>query len=94
MELLTLALPFATTAIMFAFKWLGGFASFNNGAEARPLLRLFLAALSIVGAGALSFLNGTPIDPNMITGLVQIGATALLSGYLSHSFYTAVKTGQ
>ena len=72
----------------------GGFAAFENGAQDKPLLRFFLAILSIVGAGALSILNGTPIEPNMITGLVQIGATALMSGFLSHSFYTVVKTGQ
>lgn len=94
MELLTLALPFATSAIMFAFKWVGGFASFGNGTDAKPLLRLFLAILSIIGAGALAFLNGEPVDPNMITGLVQIGATALLNAFLAHGFYTAVKMGQ
>ena len=94
MELLTLALPFATSALLQFFKWAGGFEAFNNGAEAAPLLRLFLVVLSIVGAGALAFLNGTPLDPNMITGLLHIGGTALLSALLSHGIYTAAKTGQ
>ena len=94
MELITLALPFVTGAIMFAFKWVGGFASFGNGAEAKPLLRLFLAVLSIVGAWALAFLNDTPIDPNMITGLAQIGITAALNGLLAHGFYMTVKQAE
>jgi hypothetical protein len=41
---------------MFAFKKLGGFAEFDNGAESRPLLRLFLAVLSITEVGALNLL--------------------------------------
>jgi hypothetical protein len=91
MDFLLLALPFAVTAVMYAIKWLGGFAAFNNGADAKPLLRLFLAVLSIVGVGALNLLSGTPVDADSLTTLIKIAAEAAASAFLSHGVYTAAK---
>jgi hypothetical protein len=66
-------------------------AAFNNGADAKPLLRLFLAILSIVGVGAFNFLSGTPVDADSLTTLVKIAAEATASAFLSQGVYTAAK---
>lgn len=91
MDFLVLALPFAVSAVMFAFKKIGGFAAFDNGAEARPLLRLFLAVLSIAGVGALNLLNGNSVNADSLTMLVKIALEAGASAFLSHGVYTATK---
>jgi hypothetical protein len=91
MDFLVLVLPSAVSAVLQAFKYLGGFELFNNGAAARPLLRLFLAVLSVAGVGALNLLNGTPVDADSLTTLVKIAIEAAASALLSHGIYTAAK---
>jgi hypothetical protein len=90
MELLTLALPFATTAVMFALKKVAQFRMFDNGAEARPWLRALLIITSVIGTGALSFLNGTDVNPDSISYLIQLLLQTGANAYLSHSFYNQI----
>jgi hypothetical protein len=91
MELLTLALPFLTSAVMFAFKKIAALNAFDNGAEARPWLRALLAGTSVIGVGALALLNGTPLNPDSVSGLLQTVMATIANAYLAHAFYSHLK---
>jgi hypothetical protein len=92
MELLILAVPFLTTAIMFGVKWLANLAMFANGAVHKPWLRFVLVLLSLIGVVSSSLITGAEINPDSISNLVLIGVQALLSAGASHVFYLILKT--
>ena len=48
-HLLVLGVPFITTGIMFAFKWLAGLYMTGDGPEARPWPRALLVLTSFLG---------------------------------------------
>lgn len=49
-----------------------------------------LAGTSIAGVMAMALLNGQPLDPDSISGLLQTILAALANGYLAHAFYKRV----
>jgi hypothetical protein len=51
-------------------------------------MRFFLAVLSIVGVISFSAANGTPLDNERITGLIQIAFEALLAFLAAHGSYS------
>lgn len=73
--------PFIINFAMQAAKWLSGM---NSTAGKRFVLALF----SIAGVIAYSAYNGTPVDPNSITSLVQVALLSLGAFLASHGSYT------
>lgn len=90
-ELLTLALPLITTAVMFGFKWLAGLKAFENGAQAKPWLRVLLIGTSLVGTFAVAVLNGQEIDAGRVSDDLWAIMMTLGTAYLSHTVYKAAK---
>ena len=66
-----LAVPFATTCVMFAVKKLGGYKAMGNGPEAKPWLRAILVVLALIGTISTAQINGTPVDPNTVSDLIM-----------------------
>ena len=90
MNLLLLAVPFITSVIMFGVKWLAGLNATDNGAQPRPFLRTMLVVVSLGGVIATSTLNGTPVDPNVVSqDLIAILETGVLA-FFAHAFYNSV----
>lgn len=88
MEILLL-LPFVNNIVMSVIKWLGDNAIAPNSRNA--VLRSVLAALSLVGVIAASFLNGTPVDPNQVSSLVIVILETVGVFVVSHFSYLIVK---
>jgi hypothetical protein len=89
MSILLLAVPFITSAIMFAIKWLAGFYAVGNGPDAKPVLRSLLLVLSLIGVLTTSIVNGTPVDPNTVSDLVTALLATLGTAYFAHAFYNS-----
>jgi hypothetical protein len=50
--------------------------------------RVILALLSLAGVIAASAMTGTPVDPNMVSSIVQVIVEAFVAFVLAHSSYT------
>jgi hypothetical protein len=79
--ILATTLPFALNGAMELTKWLTKVSS-------TPVMRFFLAVLSIVGVISFSVVNGTPLDTGSLTGLIQTALEAVLVFFASHGTYT------
>ncbi|MCB1392891.1 hypothetical protein [Nitrobacter sp.] len=79
---LVLALsPFALNMVMGVVKWL-------SPLETTASKRVILALFSLAGAIATSAMSGEPLDPNMITSIVQVVVEAFVAFVLAHGSYT------
>jgi hypothetical protein len=72
--------PFILNAVMGVAKWAGGL----QGTAGK---RFLLAVLSLVGVVSFSALNGTPVDPNSISSLVQTILEAFVAFLAAHGSY-------
>ena len=82
LETIILALvPFGLNMIMGIVKWL-------SGLETTASKRFWLALFSLVGVVALKATNGTPVDPNQISSLLQVIAETFIAFIASHGSYT------
>jgi hypothetical protein len=89
MDLMLLAVPFITSALMFVVKWLSGLYMTDNGLATRPWLRFALISFSLIGSIATAQLNRMPIDPNVVSqDVVMLIQTGVLA-YLAHAFYNS-----
>jgi hypothetical protein len=91
MEVLLLALPVLTSAVMFAFKKIATLAMFANGAEARPWLRALLIVTSLFGVGSTALLNGTPVNADSVSYLLQLLVGTGINAFMAHAFYAWLK---
>jgi hypothetical protein len=91
MELLFLGLPFATTCVMFVWKKIAALELFGNGAAAHPWLRVLLIVTSLFGVGSLALLNGTDVNPDSVSYLLELLVGTVANAYLSHSFYQQLR---
>ncbi len=61
----------------------------GNGATAKPWLRAVLLGISLAAYIATQIVNGTSVDPNVVsTDLQAIVATGVLA-YFAHAFYNS-----
>jgi hypothetical protein len=60
---------------------------FENGAEARPFLRVILVVLSLIDMLSTSLITGKEIDVDSVTALAKLGILTLVSAYGSHWIY-------
>jgi hypothetical protein len=79
--ILAALLPFALNGAMELTKRLTGISS-------TPWMRFILAVLSIVGVISFSAANGTPLDTERVTGLIQTAFEALLAFLAAHGSYS------
>ena len=82
--ILAALLPFILNGAMELTKWLTKVSS-------TPVMRFFLAVLSIAGVISFSAINGTSPDTGSLQGLFQMGLEALLmfaAVYGSYSLLT------
>ena len=77
--------PFVLNAATEGAKWLTGFSSTAGK-------RFLLAVLAIFGAVSFSAINGTPLDVNSITSLIQVALEALLAFFAAHGTYSLITT--
>jgi hypothetical protein len=89
MELMLLAVPFITSALMFVIKWLVGLAMTDNGPTTTPWLRALLVMFSLLGYVGTAALNGTPVDPNIVSQDVTLFIGTGVLAYLAHAFYNS-----
>ena len=83
-----LAVPFITSAIMFAVKWLTGFYAVGSRPDAKPVRRSVLLVLSFIGVLTTSIVNGTPV-PDTVSDLVTALLATLGTAYFAHAFYNS-----
>jgi hypothetical protein len=88
--LTVLATPFITSGVMFVVKWLVGLAMTDNGDATKWWLRALLVVLSLLGYVADSALNGTPVDPNIVSSDVVMFVSTGALAYLAHAFYSTL----
>lgn len=82
LESIILALsPFALNAVMGIVKWL-------SAMESTAGKRFFLALFSLVGVIALNAMNGTPVDPNQVSSLLQTIMETFIAFIAAHGSYT------
>jgi hypothetical protein len=79
--ILAALLPFVLNGAMELTKWLTKVSS-------TPVMRFFLAVLSIVGVISFSAANGTPLDTGILTGLLQTAFEALVAFIAAHGSYS------
>jgi hypothetical protein len=90
MELLLL-LPFANNIVMSGIKWLFS-DQLKSSASRNWKLRLILSGLSLVGVVSMSLLNGSPVDPNMVTDLLSTAILTIGVAVASHFSYKVIAT--
>ena len=73
--------PFVLNSIMELAKWL-------SGLKQTATLRLLLAVFALAGTVAVSALNGTPVNPDSLSSLLQTALTAFVAFVASHGSYT------
>ena len=76
---------------MFVWKKIASLNLFSNGAAAHPWLRVLLIVTSIFGVGSLALLNGTDVDVDSISYLLELLVGTVGNAYLSHSFYQQLR---
>jgi hypothetical protein len=78
---LVFLLPFVLNGAMELTKWLTKVSSTG-------VIRFFLALLSIIGVISFSALNGTPLDVESLTGLLQLAFGSVATFVASHGSYS------
>lgn len=73
--------PFALNIVMGVVKWL-------SPLETTASKRVILALFSLAGVIATSAMTGTPVDPNMVSSIVQVIVEAFVAFVLAHGSYT------
>ncbi len=80
------ASPFVLNLVMGIVKWL-------SATESTAAKRVFLALFSLAGVIATSAMTGTPVDPNIVSNIVQVLAETFMTFLLAHGSYPPRENG-
>jgi hypothetical protein len=73
---------------MFVLNMVMGVVKWLSPLETTAAKRVILALLSLAGVIATSAMTGTPVDPNMVSSIVQVIVEAFVAFVLAHGSYT------
>lgn len=88
MEILLL-LPFVNNLVMSGIKWLFA-GSLKVEAQRNWRLRLLLTGFSLIGVVSMAALNGSPIEPNVVSDLLITALLTIGVAVASHFSYKVV----